>query len=116
MLTAFQREVAAALRSDIDRLTATTPRTLPQRDYLAKLAADVLRISRQLSDRDGRAIAIHLSQRSFDDYLQQPDGKPGTFSIFETLFKKNAGGHFKPVEQVRAKLVEAFAVIDLARS
>jgi hypothetical protein len=111
-LNPFQLDVVVALRADIERAIAKTPRSTPQRDYLVKLAADVLRMERQLKDRDGRAIADEIMWRTFDDYLREPDGNPGTFAVFEGLFKKIPGGHFKPVGELRAVLPETFVVID----
>ncbi len=111
-LTPFQLDVVVALRADIERATAKAPRSTPQRDYLVKLAADVLRMERQLQDRDGRTIADEIMWRTFDDYLREPDGTPGTFAVFEGLFKKIPGGHFKPVSELRAVLPETFTVID----
>lgn len=111
-LKPFQLDVALALRADIERATAKTPRSTPQRDYLVKLAADVLRMERQLKDQDGRAIADEIMRRTFDNYLREPDGNPGTFAVFEGLFKKIPGGHFKPVSELRAVLPDTFIVID----
>ncbi len=42
-----------------------------------------------------------------------PEGaNPGTFAVFEGLFKKIPGGHFKPVSELRAVLPDTFIVID----
>ena len=110
--TKLQRALITALRQDADSITAEYNLTNPQRDYIAKLATDVLRIQKQIKHKDAQIVGNELTKITYDRFLSEEDSPHKTFSVFESLLKKRSGGPLKSVPELRKLLTETFHVID----